>query len=154
MNKARNYWPYGVIAVFAIFILGTAGLIVLACTHRTELVSADYYEQEIRFQTQLDRQRRARESGALVAYEPEARRIRIALRNAREGQPVSGRVHLYRPSAAGLDRQVSLATDLAGVQFLDAEGLLPGLWKVRVDWMVGSESFFLDQSLVISANAL
>jgi nitrogen fixation protein FixH len=59
-------------------------------------------------------------------------------------------VHLYRPSAAGLDRQLALELDAAGVQALDASGLEPGLWRVKVTWSVGGQQYYFDQKVVIS----
>ena len=46
----------------------------------------------------------------------------------------AGSIELYRPSAAGMDRAVRLEPDANGVQRLDAAGLAPGLWQVRVSW--------------------
>ena len=54
-----------------LFIAGTAGLIVMACSQKTDLVSADYYEKELKFQGQIDRVERTRRaaSQASVAYD-------------------------------------------------------------------------------------
>lgn len=156
MNKTshpRSLWPYGIIAAFAIFISGTVALIVLACTHRTDLVSADYYEQEIKFQNHLDRLRRTKEldvTGA-VAYDSAKQRITISLPSEQIRQAVSGRVELYRPSAAGLDRQIALTPDRNGVQVVETRDLRPGLWKVRVSWSVGENDYFMDQRIVIDS---
>jgi nitrogen fixation protein FixH len=64
---------------------------------------------------------------------------------------VSGSVQLYRPSAVKLDRTLQLQPDANGVQKIDAAGLSPGLWKVRVSWRVEQQEYFLDQNVVISA---
>jgi nitrogen fixation protein FixH len=153
IKQPRCLWPYGIIAAFAIFISGTIGLIVLACAHRTELVSADYYEQEIKFQNRLDQLRRTAElnvAGA-IAYDVGQQRIRICLPTGQSREAVSGRIQLYRPSAAGLDRQVALAPDRQGVQIVEAKDLRPGLWKVRVSWTVGDSDFFIDQKIIVSS---
>jgi nitrogen fixation protein FixH len=153
IKQPHNLWPYGIITAFLIFIAGTIGLIVLACTHRTDLVSADYYEQEIKFQSRLDQLRRTRELNAngLVAYDAAKQQIAIALPTEQGRDAVSGRVQLYRPSAAGLDRQIALAPDASGIQIVEAKDLRPGLWKVRVSWRVGDNDYFMDQKIVIGS---
>lgn len=151
MKPPRNLWPWAIISVFALFITGTMGLVIMACSQRVDLVSSDYYEQEIKFQGHLDRARRAQRlaAGALVAYDGGKHQITIALPAEQVRQTVIGRIQLYRPSAAGLDRQFQLELDPNGVQSLATEELLPGLWKVRVSWTAGNQEFFIDQKVVI-----
>ncbi len=139
--------------VFALFISGTISLVVMACSQRVDLVSADYYEQEIKFQNHIDQvdrtQRLSRD--AAVTYDAATRRIRVALPAASGAGAMAGHIQLYRPSAAGLDRRVDLQPDAQGVQFLDAANLQRGLWKVRVSWTVESREYFLDQSIMIGS---
>ena len=152
MNQPRSLWPYAIISAFAIFIAGTIGLIVLACSHKTDLVSADYYEQEIKFQNRLDQLRRTKElNTGVVVYDASKQQITISLPGGQSHRAVSGRVQLYRPSAAGLDRQMALVPDSAGVQIVEARDLLPGLWKVRVSWTVGDNDYFADEKIVIAS---
>jgi len=153
MKPTRNLWPFGILSAFALFIAGTAGLIVLACSHKVDLVSADYYEQEIRFQSQLDRLDRTHklEQQACVSYDASAQRITISVPVQQAVHSISGQVQLYRPSAAGLDRHVKLAPDSRGFQSVDAAKLLPGLWKVRVLWTVENKEYFIDQSVIVRA---
>jgi nitrogen fixation protein FixH len=151
MKTKRNLWPMGIILTFVLFISGTISLVVLACSQKLDLVSADYYEQEIKFQNRVDQLDRAGRlaTQASVAYEQATHRIRISLPPDTSGQIATGSIHLYRPSAAGLDRHLTLEVDSRGVQFLDAATLRSGLWKVRVSWKVEKQEYFLDQSIVI-----
>jgi hypothetical protein len=50
-----------------------------------------------------------------------------------------------------MDRAVKLAPDVKGVQRLDAAGLAPGLWKVRVSWTFDRQDYFLDEKVVVGA---
>jgi nitrogen fixation protein FixH len=153
MKRPQNFWPLGIILVFLLFISGTISLVVMACVQKVDLVSADYYEQEIKFQNhmeQLDRTQRLG-AGAAFTYDAATRRIRVALPTASGAGAITGHIQLYRPSAAGLDRRINLKPDAQGVQFLDAATLQHGLWKVRVSWKVNDQDYFLDQSVMIGA---
>ena len=155
MATSRNLWPLGVITAIALFIAGTVGLIVMACSQRVELVSPDYYEQELKFQGQIDRVARTlgAASQASVTYDAARHCITVSLPVQQARREVSGRIELYRPSAAGMDRAFKLAPDTNGVQRLDAAGLAPGPWKVRVSWTVEQQDYFLDQKVVVGAKA-
>jgi hypothetical protein len=152
MQPKRNPWPLGVIGAFAVFIAGTATLVTVASSHRLDLVSPDYYEQEIRFQDQIDRDLRARQlaTPATITYDASGQRILIALPAAHGLEPPTGRIELYRPSSAGFDRQIKLEVNSAGEQSLDAAGLQRGLWKVRVSWSMSGQDYFLEKKIVIS----
>ena len=153
MNTIRNLWPIGIIVVCALFVAGTAGLIVMACAQKDDLVRADYYEQELRFQSQIDRVERTRRATAqaTIAYDNAKRCITIALPPARAAQPITGTIHLYRPSAGALDRSFPVKVDANGLQSLDAAALTPGLWKVRISWTVDNQDYYLDQKVVVGA---
>jgi hypothetical protein len=154
-KPARNLWPIGIIAACALFVAGTAGLIVVACLQKADLVSKDYYEQELRFQGQIDRVERTRRtaSQASVAYDAAQRCITVSLPPGQVRGNVWGSVELYRPSAAGLDHAVKLEPDANGVQRLDASRMAPGLWKVRVTWTAEKENYYLEQKVVVVPNA-
>jgi nitrogen fixation protein FixH len=155
MKTTRNLWPLGIITTFALFFAGTVGLVVMAFSQKVDLVSADYYEQELKFQGRIDRIERTRSAATQgsAAYDAAWQCITVSLPAAQAGHEVSGRIELYRPSAAGLDRTVNLTPDASGVQRVDAAGLVPGLWKVRVSWTVEHQDYFLDQKVVVGAKA-
>jgi hypothetical protein len=155
MKTTRNLWPLGIIVVCSLFVAGTAGLIAVACSQKVDLVSADYYEKELKFQGQIDRaERTQREAGqTALAYDASRQQITLSLPPGQAHGNVSGNVELYRPSAAGLDRAVRLDPDNNGIQHLDASTLAPGLWKVRVSWTFEKRNYYLEQKLVVGPKA-
>jgi nitrogen fixation protein FixH len=84
-----------------------------------------------------------------VAFDNIARRISISLPTSHAGPETLGRVQLYRPSAAGLDRELKLDLDATGSQSLDGAALEPGLWKVRIQWTSQQQDYFADKSIVV-----
>ena len=147
--STRNFWPVGIVVAFAMFIPVTAGLILLTLANKPELTRPDYYEQELRHQRQMDSAARARELGpaASIAFDAAQQRITVTLPAEHARRVATGHLQLYRPSEAGLDRQVPLALDPDGVQILDVPELPPGLWKVQVAWTVEGRDYLLEQSV-------
>ena len=149
--KTWNPWPVAIIAFFAIFIIGVVGFIIFATRQRMDLVRPDYYEEEMRFQGQLDRLNRTHsiDAGVAVDYNNRQQHILITLPREQADHRPTGRIQLYRPSNASLDRTVPLAVDAAGVQQVDASKLQAGLWKVRVQWTVNGEDYFVHRVIVV-----
>jgi hypothetical protein len=151
MKSPKNLWPLGIILTFVVFISGTIGLVVMASTQRVDLVNPNYYEQEIKYQSHIDSQVRARQLGgdAAIIYDAAQKRIVITLPKEQTQSGISGRIELYRPSIAGLDREVALDMSHQNVQSVDASELHTGLWKVRLNWTANGQDFFLEQKIEI-----
>lgn len=150
-SKAWNPWPVAIIAFFGVFITCVVGFILFATRQHMDLVRPDYYEEEMRFQGQLDRLNRTQPLGSRVAvdYNRRQQSIMIALPPEQVTARLTGRIQLYRPSDASLDRNVQLAVNAAGVQQVDAKQLPAGLWKVRVRWTANGEEYFVDRVIVV-----
>jgi hypothetical protein len=146
-----SFWPYGIIITFVVFIVATIGLVVMASSQKVDLVSNDYYEQEIKYQSRIDSAGRAKHLDATIRYDAAASRIIISLPPSQVGKTVTGQIQLYRPSAAGLDRQFKFHPDTNGTQSLDTTALQNGLWKIRLSWNVASQDFFQERALVIES---
>jgi hypothetical protein len=151
MKHTCNLWPLAIILTFIIFISGTVSLVVLACSQKVDLVSNDYYEQELKFQGQIDRQRRAQELTApiQVAYNASSRQISLRYPPEQAHRQIAGRIAFYRPSNAGLDHQLDLKPGTDGTQSFDASHLSPGLWRLHISWTDGQREYYSDQKLVI-----
>jgi hypothetical protein len=150
-SPSRNLWPFAIIGFFCLAVLFLGSFVVWAMRQHEDLVSADYYEREVRYQQQLDSMNRSHAFAAqvVVTFDPTQQAIIITLPAARQ-QGTTGRVHLYRPSDSRLDRELPLALNAEGVQRLDATGLSGGLWKVRVKWTTAGQEYFLDQPVIVT----
>ena len=150
----KNIWPYAIIAYFVVFITGIVAWVSFAARHDDQLVRGDYYEHEIKYQTQIDRLARTRalHSESAIAYDSAEKKIQITLPTEMRGRAVEGTIHLYRPSDARLDKKISLSPSIDGAQQIDVAGLQGGLWKLRLDWMTADAEYYVEKSLVLLGN--
>lgn len=144
-------WPIGIAGFFVVLIAALATWAVVAQRNREELVSADCYEQEVAYQQQINRLRRSADSGVVIGFVPVGQGgvIRITWPLASRPGEAQGRVRLYRPSEAALDREVPVLVGADGVQSIDAGALKPGLWKVRVHWGPEDSGYYAEGSVVV-----
>ncbi len=150
-RRSFNPWPYSIVGFFSLMIVAAVVWVVFCISHGTDLVAADYYEQEIEYQQQLDRMARVRElSGpAQVSYEPAGDFILVQVPPAHAASQVSGVIHLYRPSQASLDQILPLEVTQAGEQRLKTETLAAGVWNVRLQWTAAGKEYFLEEKVFI-----
>ena len=143
-----------IIANFVVFIAFIICFTVFASRQKMDLVRHDYYDDEVRYQQQLDRLNRTQPLAPQLAvqYDAARRQITIALPSAHAGKLVTGEIRFYRPSEERLDRDVQLAVDAQGVQRVDARALQAGHWKVRVYWKVDGQEYFFTRPLLVGAH--
>lgn len=153
LSPSRRWdpWPIGITAFLVVFAVCVGSFIAFAVRQQNDLVRPDYYEEEIRYQTQMNRIERTRAMGtsATVASDPAARELTVQIPVPHLGTLSAGTVQLYRPSDAGRDRVVKLAPAVDGRQVVALSDLEPGLWRARVRWTSGGLEYSMDDSLVL-----
>jgi len=154
-KSSFNPWPLGIVVFFAVAICAAVVFVVFCQRHKVDLVTSDYYEEEIRYQDQLDRMHRAAslEAPARVGYDAEAGRLTVNLPPDHLAKTPKGWIQLYRPSSAGLDQKIPLQVDMLGAQVIDVSGLAEGLWHIRVSWSASGADYYYDQKLVVGQKA-
>ena len=141
-----NPWPVALIAFLSLFASAVVSFGIFAIRHSQDLVRPDYYDHEIRYQDQIEREIRTRGlAGAVeLGLTPGSRTLEVRIPSAARGT-----IHLYRPSDASLDREIALSTGVDGRQRVDLSDLKPGLWKARMTWKHAAEDYTHESTLVL-----
>jgi nitrogen fixation protein FixH len=145
----RNPWPYAIVLYFVVFIAAIVAWITFAVRNEHELVRSDYYEQEIKFQKDIDGQSRAAGVNIDVSYDSTQQSVTISL----PAQADSGSIYFYRPSDAKADREIALALK-GGSQKVDVRDFKDGLWKIRVTWMQAGAEYRHNSTLVFTPTTI
>lgn len=150
-TAAWNPWPWGIAGFLTGFACLVAGFGVFAARQHFDLVRVDYYEEELRYQDRIDALSRGREAGkgATLTLDGAGRGLSVRLPAGAGSDGAAGRLHLYRPSDASLDRQLALSPGRDGVQHCDLAGMKAGFWRARLTWREGSEEFMQESSFVL-----
>jgi hypothetical protein len=154
LSNRWNPWPVSIIGFFVVAIAGLAAFIAYCNFHRVDLVSPGYYEEELRYQDEMDRLRRAQQFDrpGSVSLDADRKVITILLPPEHAKTPCAGSIRLYRPSDSRLDRNLPLEADRNGIQTVDASALAPGLWKVRVAWQAAGQDYLMIGKVIVPAS--
>lgn len=152
MTTSRfNLWPYAIIAIFVLFASYIGYMVQQAMSTSVDLVSADYYQQEIAYQQRMESVARTAALPAPVAvdYEQEAQRLTLKLPPSLAGQRVEGTVHFFRPSDQQLDFKLPFTPTKNAPQQLNTSKMQPGYWRLRIDFTAAGQQYFVDKELSI-----
>ena len=137
-----NPWPWAIVIWFICFFGVVVGMTVTAARSRSDVVAADYYAQELKFQDRIDAAGRtdSMSEPPQVTYDSKSRVLRIQLPS---GAKVSGgKVALYRPDDARLDQDLPMVLDATGSQVISTDGLKVGRWRIRLSWTLDGKEYY------------
>lgn len=148
----RTLWPYAIIASFVLFASYIGYMVQQTMRTSVDLVSDDYYQQELAYQQRMESVARTAALPAPVQlhHNPATQQLTLQLPPSMAGQAVQGTLHFFRPSDKQLDFKLPFApTGSPGQQLLSTQKLRPGYWRLRLDFTAGSQQYFLEKELSI-----
>lgn len=140
-------WGKGIIFVFAVFMLGIGVMVYKSMTKNVDLVSKDYYENELKYQEQINKINNTNSLKESLKLEYNGRSIIIKYPANRS--KISGEISFYKPSDAKNDFKANVVPDSDMKQVFDTGKLSKGLWKVQINWNMDGKDYFNEEKIMI-----
>lgn len=141
-------WGLRIVLSFAAFMIFILTMVFIALEEDVNLVSENYYEQEIEFQDQLDRISNARNLPSHIEMNVDRNSMQATFQFP-GSMAVNGEFHFFRPSDNTLDQRISIKLDSEMTQRIPIGHLRQGLWKVKILWRDEGHEYFEEKILVI-----
>ncbi|GEP92838.1 FixH family protein [Chitinophaga terrae (ex Kim and Jung 2007)] len=143
-------WGYKIIIVFVLFAAGMLTLVAKSLRTRIDMVTPDYYKEELRYQQVIDGKRNASGLSAPLGISQSDAAIVLTFPAEMRNPGVNGELKFYRPSDAGKDINVPLKIAAAGEQQLDKQLFTKGLYKVIVQWTMNDRPFYMEEMITVN----
>jgi hypothetical protein len=147
--KVKISWGTGIVIAFAIFMGGTISTAVYLMNQDVNLVADDYYDQEIKYQQQIDRMERTSRLGTKQIVTFDGSIVSINIPKSVLSKKLTGEIYFYRPSDSKSDIKIALITDSSGVQVIPVKNLVKGYWKIKVSWLSNGKEYFAEDRILI-----
>ncbi len=142
-------WGHSIILVFIIFAAGIITLVTKSMQTRIDMVTADYYAEELKFQQVIDGQRNAGRLSSPVSVRQQGNLVLITFPEELRNVPVKGQAHFYRPSDSRQDFTAPLTMDNEGKITVPGEHLQKGNYHVKLQWEQGGAAYFQETQIFI-----
>lgn len=147
--KMKINWGFGIFAAYAVFMIIVLGTVAFTTTVDVDLVADDYYEQELKYQNEIDKKDRTDKLSEQVNINIDSEYLTIIFPKA-YASDITGKINFYRPSDKKLDFALDIKSDTSGQQFIPTNKLAKGLWKVKVDWLHSGKEYLNKKNIVIN----
>lgn len=146
--KIRLNWPTGIfiaILSFMVFILSFVYKSIAMDEYQHELVSEDYYGDELHYQEEIDKLNNAKRLNQDIVLSNTKDGVTISFPKDIDPSSISGSIYFQRLSNEKLDftEEIRL-TDHE--QLISVDKLVSGKWIVKIDWMAGKNSYLFKDS--------
>lgn len=138
-------WGTGVVIAmvsFMVFILTFVYRSVVMDKYQHELVSEDYYKDELHYQEEIDKMNNAGRLETDIQLVSSKEGITVVFPSDLDPGEISGTIRCQRPSNQKLDLKLEIELS-ENRQLISAERLVPGKYQIIVDWKYGSEEYLL-----------
>lgn len=146
--KLKLSWGTGIVIAmlcFMVFILSFVYKSIALDEYQHELVSEDYYKDELHYQEEIDKLNNSGNLSQDIVLRNSSEGVHIQFPKDIEESSIKGKISFQRLSNEKLDFVQDIQL-LNHEQLIPSEKLVTGKWIVKVDWEVGETEYLFKDS--------
>lgn len=143
-------WGTGVVLAFIGFISFILYFVISMNVNNKydhDLVTEDYYKQELEFQNDIDKETNAENLAENITWIKTEEGLIITFPEDLLINSISGKVFLYRPSNKQFDFETPISLSNHNLLIPD-KSLLDGRWNIKVDWQYNGKSYLYKKEII------
>jgi len=143
-------WGWSIFLSFVVFAIFIITLVVRTMQEDVNLVAEDYYQQEMKYQDQIDRIENSADLDPVdmeVNYADQL--VIFSFPSSLSNNSVEGELHFFRPSDSSLDYRINLDLNTDLTQRVSMINLSKGMWRVKISWKDGTREYYQEKVLVL-----
>jgi hypothetical protein len=142
-------WGHKIIIVFTLFAAGILTLVTKSMRTKIDLVTPDYYGEELKYQQVIDGRKQALSLSSPVKISQEEHTVTLAFPPEMQDIPLTGNILFYRASNSAQDVNLPLQSQ-KGVLILDKDRLQKGSYRVQLTWQANGKKYFQENAMMVN----
>jgi hypothetical protein len=141
-------WGYKILFVYLTFIAGILFLVYKSSSEKVDLVTENYYQQELKYEQKIDEAERAQSLSSPIKYEVNKNEIYIYFPEEMKNKKITAQTLLYHAADESKDSVYTLETDSGKLTMI-----LPqsdkGMYEIKMDWKVDTTKYYSEHKVII-----
>lgn len=125
-------------------------LVYKSNNEKVDLVSPDYYAQELKFQDKIDGQNNMNSLSGKVEYTAKNQTVELKFPAEFFGKITAGEILFYRPSDAALDIKGKLSLDSLGRQKITNSNFKRGVYRMEIKCALDKKQFYFEEQIFMN----
>jgi hypothetical protein len=141
-----NFSSY-IIFAFIAFGAFIVTLVVKTFAFKPELVSKNYYEEELQYQHTINSKDNVTRDSMHVKLD--FSNNQVLLEFPEKTNDIKGSIHLLRPSDESLDRHIPIVLNKKNCLLIPTSNIQQGLYLLKIKWTSNGVEYFQEQNISI-----
>lgn len=141
-------WGNKLVVVFIVFAALMATLVYKATQTKFELVSKDYYQDELRYQDKIDGATNASTQLPLSVFIKDGQ-VHIKFPMVEKNKEIIGEAWFYCATDAYKDIRVALTVDTNGLETIEVKRFIKGSYAVKISYEIAGKKYYAEHQLAI-----
>jgi len=142
-------WGYKIAILYIGFVLLIGFMIFRTSTENVDLVSDDYYQQELKYQDKINQSAAEQKLTVHPKVTASDGIVAIVFPDSLADLGVTGTAFFYRAADASKDVTIELHPDTGGVQTISADIFAEGQYGVELTWTSDGQVYYYESQLFI-----
>lgn len=143
-------WGFGIVVGAALFVAFILNLVYRCSQEQVDLVSDRYYEKEIRYQEQIDKQKNLASLDTRAVIGTSGDVLSVLFPAQLNSKGLEGEIVFFRPDNSKLDFTVPVAADANGQQVIPVSSLKKGRWNVQLQWRSDGVPYYQEEKIILN----
>ena len=139
-KKIKFNWGWGIFSFFTLFVGFMIFMVYKTTTINPDLVTTDYYKQEIEYQSKIDMKNNLARTGQHVSVKKNGKEVHVTLPLNSENVIEKAEIYFYRPSDQSKD--LKLNQHLDGVFVIPNNQLAKGEYVIKTQWSIEGVNYY------------
>lgn len=148
--KIKFNWGTGIAIFVGIFILFILTFVYKCTQQNIDLVSTNYYDQEIQYQKQINRLSNSSDLQTKVAVVVGIGVVTIQFPDTFENSKLIGKIAFFKPDNAANDFEVTLKLNEKLTQQISTEKLPSGRWNIKISYVDGVKEYYSEEKILLN----
>ena len=140
-------WGKSIVLAFVLFAGFIAAIVTICMRQDVNLVSSQYYKDDLEYQQQLDRKNNTETLEEKPQIFLTTDQLKVSF--PKEATVDGGNIKVFRPSDNKLDQYFGLKASDEPVQVFPLNTLTSGAYRVKMTWVVRGTEYYLEEFVVI-----
>lgn len=143
--KFKMNWGWGILITIVFFMALTMVRVFIFMNQDVNLVSDNYYDKEVKYQQQIDTEKRTLSSKQEVDVKYLKGGVDISFPSSSK---ISGSLYFYRPSNFADDFTLPINLDNSDKQMVDVSTKEKGYWRLKINWTENNKEYYTEKVLM------
>jgi nitrogen fixation protein FixH len=139
-TKIKFNWGWGILSFFTLFVGFMIFMVYKTTTINPDLVTTDYYKQEIEYQDKIDMKNNLAKTGKHVSVSENGKEILVSVPMMDKSNIEKAEVYFYRPSDESKDLKLDQHTE--GIFVVPNDQLAKGEYVIKTKWSVDGVNYY------------